>query len=51
MAHIPDTLVSFFPEYDFATLDVEADARVIMERVLDQYPDRFELAVCPIWRR
>lgn len=42
MTQIPDTLAPFFPEYDFATLDVEADAQVIVERVLE-YGTRTDL--------
>lgn len=42
MLQIPETMAPLFPEYDFTTLDVEADAELVMERVLE-YGTRTEL--------
>ncbi|MEW6232655.1 MAG: hypothetical protein AB1566_10135 [Chloroflexota bacterium] len=35
MADIPETLARAFPEYEFSDLDSDADAELVIERVLE----------------
>lgn len=42
LSHLPSTLTPFFQEYDFATLDPQADSHTIIERVL-QFGNRAEI--------